>query len=136
MSFVLDNSVALAWCFEDERTPAIDALLQRTGEQGAVAPGLWPLEATNGLLVAERRGRLDAARRKRLTRFLHMLPITIDGDTATQSWTATLALAERFGLTAYDAAYVELAERLGLPLASLDRALRGAAAGLGVPLLG
>jgi hypothetical protein len=54
VSFVLDNSVALTWCFEDERTPATTALLERVGEAGAVAPGLWPLEALNGLLVAER----------------------------------------------------------------------------------
>ena len=66
MSFVLDNSVALNWCFEDERIPATTALLERVGEVGAAAPRLWPLEALNGLLVAERRGRLDASRRQRL----------------------------------------------------------------------
>ena len=59
VSFVLDNSVALTWCFEDERTPATKALLERVGEAGATAPALWPLEALNGLLVAERRRRLN-----------------------------------------------------------------------------
>ena len=78
MSFVLDNSVALTWCFEDERTPATAALLERVGEAGALAPGLWPLEALNGLLVAERRGRMDTATRQRLAGFLHALPITLD----------------------------------------------------------
>jgi hypothetical protein len=74
VSFVLDNSVAVTWCFEDERTPATTALLARVAESGALAPGLWPLEAINGLLVAERRGRLDAARRHRLAGFLWALP--------------------------------------------------------------
>lgn len=59
MSCVLDNSVALAWCFEDEQTPAVMALLDRIAETGAVAPQLWPIEALNGLLTAERRGRID-----------------------------------------------------------------------------
>jgi predicted nucleic acid-binding protein len=136
LSFVLDNSVALAWCFEDEHTPATVALLHRAGEIGAVAPRLWPLEAVNGLFVAERRGRIDGARRQRLMRFLEMLPITIDGETADHVWTTTANLAERFALSAYDAAYLELAQRLGLPLASLDRQLRAGATGLGLHLLG
>ena len=136
MSFVLDNSVALTWCFEDERTPATAALLEQVGELGAQTPMLWPLEALNGLLVAERRGRLDAARRQRLAGFLRALPITLDVDTASQAWTETARLAERFGLSAYDAAYLELARRRDLPLASLDRALRAAATVLGLTVLG
>lgn len=70
MSFVLDNSIALAWCFADEQTAAIMALLERVTATGAVAPQLWPIEALNGLLSAERRKRLDAARRQQLMRFL------------------------------------------------------------------
>ena len=136
MSFVLDNSVALTWCFEDERTPATTALLERVGEAGAVAPGLWPLEALNGLLVAERRGRLDTARRQRLAGFLSALPIAIDGETAIQAWTTTAGLAERFALSAYDAAYLELAQRHELPLATLDRDLRAAVTALGLTILG
>lgn len=136
MSFVLDNSVALAWCFEDEHTPKILSVLQRVTETGAHAPMLWPLEATNGLLVAERRGRLDMQRRLHLHGFLQALPIALDADTAGHAWGATTRLAEQYGLSAYDAAYLELAERLGLPLASLDRALRNAAAARGRPLLG
>ena len=129
------DSAALTWCFEDERTPVTATLLERVGETGAFAPNLWPLEALNGLLVAERRGRLDSARRHRLLRFLQMLPITLDDDTTAQIWTATASFAERFGLSAYDATYLELAYRLGLPLASLDRKLRAAANKLGVTLL-
>ena len=136
MSFVLDNSVALTWCFEDERTPATTALLERVGEVGALAPGLWPLEALNGLLIAERRGRLDSPQRQRLAGFLHALPISLDDETATQAWTTTVGLAERFALSAYDAAYLELAQRRRLPLATLDRDLRAAATALGLTVLG
>jgi predicted nucleic acid-binding protein len=136
VSFVVDNSVALTWCFEDERTPATAALLEQVGESGAQAPMLWPLEALNGLLVAERRGRLDASQRQRLAGFLRALPITLDVDTASQAWTETARLAGRFGLSAYDAAYLELAQRRDLPLASLDRALRAAATVLGLTVLG
>jgi len=136
VSLVVDNSVALSWCFEDERTPATAALLEQVGELGGFAPMLWPLEALNGLLVAERRGRLDASRRRRLAGFLHALPITLDADTANQAWTATGRLAERIGLSVYDAAYLELAQRDRLPLATLDRELRSAAAALGLSVLG
>jgi len=136
VSFVLDNSVALTWCFEDERTPATVALLRQVGETGAFAPLLWPLETLNGLLVAERRGRLDASRRRRLADFLHALPIRLDDQTASQAWSATVLLAEQFRLSAYDAAYLELAQRLRLPLASLDRDLRTAATALDLTVLG
>ena len=132
MTLVIDNSVALAWCFQDERTPALMAVLDRVEAGGAVAPQLWPLEASNALLVAERRGRISADDRTGLLRFLANLPITIDSETATQAWTGTAALAERHGLTAYDAAYLELALRLDLPLATRDRALVRAAEALGV----
>jgi predicted nucleic acid-binding protein len=136
VSFVLDSSVALTWCFEDERTPATIALLERVAESGALAPGLWPLEAMNGLLVAERRGRLDPGRRHRLAGLLRALPISLDDETASQAWSATIGLAERFALSAYDAAYLELTERHRLPLASLDGDLRAAATALGLPVLG
>ena len=135
MSFVLDNSVALAWCFEDEQSPPIMALLDRVVETGAMAPLLWPLEALNGLLEAERRRRLDAAKRAEIAGLLRALPITLDDETADTSWEATLRLAERFTLSVYDATYLELAQRRRLPLASMDRALRNAAAALGVEVL-
>lgn len=135
MSFVLDNSVALAWCFEDEQTPAVMALLDRLTETGAVAPLLWPLEALNGLLAAERRRRLDAARRAELAGFLRELPISLDPGTAERAWDATVGLAERHRLSVYDAAYLELAQRRKLPLASLDRDLVAAALAAGVEVL-
>jgi len=136
VSFVLDSSVALSWCFEDERTPATAALLNQVAESGATAPSLWPLEVLNGLTMAERRGRLDEERRQRLGDFLHQLPVSLDHDTASQAWTVTLRLAARFRLTLYDAAYLELAQRLSLPLATLDQELRAAAEALGVTRLG
>ncbi len=135
MSFVLDNSVALAWCFEDEQTPFVLALLDRVATFGANAPMLWPLEALNGLLMAERRRRIDRRQRAALAGFLRDLPVRLDTETAGQAWEATAGLAERFGLTVYDAAYLELAQRRRLPLASLDRDLCQAAAALGVELL-
>ena len=136
MSFVLDSSVALTWCFDDERTATTDALLDRVTVLGAAAPSLWPLEVLNGLAMAERRGRLDAQRRQRMTSLLQALPVAIDPETVRNAWQLTSHLAERFRLTVYDAAYLELAQRMGLPLASLDQDLRAAGATLGVPLLG
>ncbi len=136
MSFVVDNSVALAWCFEDEQTEPIMALLDRVAERGAFAPSLWPLEALNGLVMAERRKRLDAMRRDALASFLRALPITVDEETADRAWTATVRLAERYRLSVYDAAYLELAQRRKLPLATVDRDLIKAAKAAGVTLLG
>jgi predicted nucleic acid-binding protein len=136
LSFVVDNSVALAWCFEDEHTQPILDLLDRVAETGAVAPSLWPLEALNGLLMAERRRRLDTKRRQRLADFLRDLPVTLDAETADQAWTATARLAERYRLTMYDAAYLELAQRRRLPLATLDQDLIRAGKALGMTLLG
>jgi predicted nucleic acid-binding protein len=136
VSFVLDNSIALAWCFEDEHTPAVMDLLDRVAETGAFAPSLWPLEASNGLLMAERRSRVDARRRHRLAGFLRALPVTIDTETADQAWTATVRLAESHRLSVYHAAYIELAQRRRLPLATLDQDLIKAGRALGMALLG
>ena len=136
MSFVLDSSVTLSWCFEDEANAATELLLERVASSGAFAPSLWPLEVLNGLATAERRNRIDAERRQRLAGFLRDLPVNIDGDTALQAWGSTAALALHHRLTVYDAAYLELAQRVGLPLATLDEALRGAARALEIPLLG
>ncbi len=135
MSLVLDNTVALAWCFEDEQNPAIMALLDRVVERGAVAPQLWPIEALNGLLTAQRRGRIDAEARAQMSSLLADLPIVLDDQTAGQLWTATARLAEQHQLSAYDATYLELAKRLNLPLATNDRALITAARVEGVALL-
>jgi predicted nucleic acid-binding protein len=136
VSFVLDGSVALSWCFEDERTPATAALLDQVAESGAVAPLLWPLEVLNALTMAERRGRLDTERRQRFGDFLHQLPVKLDDETANQAWTVTTQLAVQFRLTVYDATYLELAQRLRLPLATRDEELYAAGRALGVSVLG
>jgi predicted nucleic acid-binding protein len=135
LSFVIDSSVAVSWCFEDEQTSAVLDLLDQVVEGGAIAPALWPLEVLNALFTAERRKRLDAAQRHRLAGFLRDLPITIDSETDSQAWTATMRLAEAHRLTMYDAAYLELAQRLAVPLAALDQELCGAAKAEGVPLV-
>ena len=132
MSLVLDASVALAWCFPDEQDAQSHAWLDLVGENGAVVPQIWPLEVLNGLATAVRRGRITAEDRRRLSDFLRDLPIRIDGETAARAWADTGALAEVHRLTPYDAAYLELALRLGLPLATVDNRLAEAAKKAGV----
>lgn len=136
MSFVLDASLTLSWYFADERTPAADGLLDRVAEQGAHVPTLWRLEVANALQVSMRRKRLDAPFRDNALAQLARMPITVDSDTDTYAWSTTLHLADRFQLTLYDAAYLELAQRRHLPLATLDQPLRAAAGALGVDVLG
>jgi predicted nucleic acid-binding protein len=135
VSLVLDASSALGWYFEDEVTAAGEALLERVAQNGAVVPVLWRYEVANGLQTAVRRRRIDPVYRDATLADLGLLPITIDraGDDAL--WTTTLGLADRFGLTVYDAAYLELAYRRALPLATADRALRSAAGTLSVALI-
>jgi predicted nucleic acid-binding protein len=131
--FVLDASVALAWCFEDEATSQTDAVLDRLAEDSAVAPSLWELEVVNVLLLAERRGRLTESQTARFVALLSQLPIHINSAEADMG--AVLAAGRHHGLTAYDAAYLVLAEREGVPLATTDGKLRKAAQAAGVPLL-
>jgi len=136
MSVVIDASLTLTWYFDDETTPAADAVLDRVSEAGAVVPTLWRLEVANAFQSALRRKRITALYRDESLTELSAMPITVDEDTDTYAWTTTLRLAERFGLTIYDATYLELAQRRSLPLATLDKALREAAASLNVTLLG
>jgi predicted nucleic acid-binding protein len=135
VSFVLDASVALAWCFEDEQTGAIMALLERVVQSGAVAPLLWPVEVLNRLPSAERRGGVDGARREQPACFLQDLPISIDDETVERLWRDAAPLAVQHGLTAYDAIHLELALRRALPLASSDKKLITAARQAGVAVL-
>jgi predicted nucleic acid-binding protein len=136
VSLVLDASLSLSWYFEDERTAGGDRVLDRVAGDGALVPSLWRLEVANGFQMAIRRKRIDAAFRDRAIGHLLSLPIEIDPDTDAYAWTSTLRLADRFGLTLYDAAYLELAQRRGAPLASLDKKLRDAGRSLGVSALG
>jgi predicted nucleic acid-binding protein len=135
VSLVLDSSVSLAWCFEDERSPAVLAILDRVIETHALVPALWRYEFCNGLLVAQRRKRLDAERRLRLLVEFAGLDIREDPPAREPHWQDFSALADGHGLTGYDAAYLELARRTGLPLATLDDPLRRACDRIGVAIL-
>jgi predicted nucleic acid-binding protein len=134
-TFVLDCSIAVAWCFEDEATPQTDALLDRLRDEGAAVPALWSLEVGNALLQAERRGRIPTARVTAFVDLLAGLPIEPEADTSRRALREVLALARAERLTTYDASYLELAGRRALPLATRDQALQRAAKRLGVPLL-
>jgi predicted nucleic acid-binding protein len=136
VNLVLDASLTLSWFFKDERTPGTDAVLTWVTETGAVVPALWRLEVANALQMGIRRGRIDAAFRDSALTQLSQLSIAADPDTDAYAWTTILQLAARFQLTLYDAAYLELAQRRRLPLATLDRELRDASAALGITLLG
>lgn len=136
MSLVLDSSATLAWIYSDETTERIRRLFDAVADDGAVVPALWRLEVANSLTVAERRGRIDADFRRAALVDLALLDITTDDQTGVQAWGETLNMADRFQLTVYDAAYLELAERRTLPLATLDAELRAAAKALGVRLVG
>ena len=136
MTFVVDSSVALTWCFAEEQTQATTSLLDQVTNSGAIAPAHWPLELLNALLAAERQKRIDFDTRNILIEALRALPISIDTETVSQAWTTTNRLAEQHQLTIYDACYLELAQRLELPLATLDSDLRKAAKALGIPLMG
>jgi predicted nucleic acid-binding protein len=136
LTLVSDASVTVAWRFEDEKTPATEAVFDRVVATGAVVPMIWPLEVANALRVAERTGRVSRGYVDASLRDLQRLEIEIDPETSAQAWTATLALARAHNLTLYDAAYLELALRRDLPLATLDAKLRAAAQTLRRPLLG
>ncbi len=136
MTLVVDASVALTWYFQDEKSPATEAVLDQIGRTGAVVPPLWRLEVANAFQVGIRRKRIDSQYRLDSLEDLGRLPILIDSECDGYVWTRTLELSDRYGLTIYDACYLELADRHNLPLATLDRELRIAARALGIGLLG
>jgi predicted nucleic acid-binding protein len=136
MSLVLDSSATLAWIYSDEVTEGIRQLFDTVADTGAFVPALWRLEVANSLTIAVRRGRIDAEFRRAALDDLAMLEITTDNQTETHAWRETLQLADRFRLTLYDAAYLELAHRRGVPLATLDEDLSSAALALGLNVLG
>ena len=134
--FVLDCSATLPWVFASEATKgthALHALLVAGGK--AWVPALWHLELGNVLMSAKRKGRIDQAGVEKFLSTLGLYDIEVDAETMTVAWSKTLAFAENHSLTTYDAAYLELALRLGLPLASLDGPLRAAMKKAGGALL-
>ena len=136
MSLVLDASTTLAWILPHRTTEAIRQVFDVLSTRGAWVPSLWRLEIANVLSIGVRRGRHDGTFRDATLEDLALLPIQVDAETDRQAWGATLRLAERHGLTSYDAAYLELARRRGLPLATLDGDLRAAAGSENVALMG
>jgi predicted nucleic acid-binding protein len=136
VSLVLDSSATLAWIYSEETTNSIRLLFEAVGEEGAFVPALWRLEIANSLTVAVGRGRIDANFRRAALTDLALLDIAIDDQTDAHAWGETLRMANLFKLTVYDAAYLELAQRRNLPLATLDGEMRAAARSLDLRLMG
>jgi predicted nucleic acid-binding protein len=134
-ALVLDASVALAVALQEANRHLAAPIMALVAEDGAAVPGIWHLEVGNILLMAERRGRISTANRAAAIQDLFRLPVDVDQDTATLAWRDTLTLAERHRLTLYDATYLELSLRRGLPLGTFDRELRAAATAAGATLL-
>ncbi|MBE0467150.1 MAG: type II toxin-antitoxin system VapC family toxin [Candidatus Desulforudis sp.] len=133
--FVVDCSVVMAWCFEDEADEYADSVLYLLRETEAVVPGIWLLEVANVLLVGERKHRLTKADSARFIKLLRELPIVVDQETPDYVFTEVLSTGRLYGLSAYDAAYLELAMREGTALATRDSVLRQAALQSGVKLV-
>jgi predicted nucleic acid-binding protein len=135
MAFAVDSSIALAWLLPDERAQDVDALADRLERDAAIAPSLWPLEVGNALVTARRRDRLTDRDVERLLGSLRELPVEIEAPPP-EPWLANLvALARKHGLTVYDSAYLELAQRRRVPLATLDARLAAACNATGVTVL-
>lgn len=135
-AFVIDASIALGWCFEDETSEFADRVLGRLAETAGLVPLIWPLEVGNALIGAERRGRLSQAESERFLELLRRLPIRIEPASLTYMFGEVMSLAREQDLSTYDAAYLDLAMRSGLPLVTLDTALQKAALRCGVKEFG
>jgi len=135
VSVVLDASLALTWCFEDERREDTIAIGNRILAQGATVPSLFHLEFANSMLIAERRGRISKAQIDERLATIALMPIAVDTATFAVAWTGTLDLARAENLTVYDAAYLELAMRIGAELATLDGKLAEAALRRGLTVI-
>jgi predicted nucleic acid-binding protein len=136
VSLVLDSSTTLAWVYAEETTAAVHDVFDAVAGTGGWVPALWRLEVANVLEMGVRRGRHDGGFRDATLADLALLPLRLDPETDQHAWGSTARLAARHSLTLYDAAYLELARRRGLPLATLDQELRAAALAEDVPLLG
>lgn len=124
----------MTWCFADESDPRARIVLERLNEWEAIVPAIWPLEIANTLLVAERRKRIDSACVARFLTILRALPISVENPTALNIIDDIMALGREHGLSAYDAVYIELAMREGIPIASLDTKLLDVAQKVGVDI--
>ena len=135
MNFVLDCSITMTWCFEDEATEFTDSLLDNLAQAIAKVPSIWSLEVANVLAISERRGRTNQAKITQFIQLLSGLPIIVDVKTGEKAFTDVLTIARTHRLTSYDAAYLELALREALPLATLDEGLKRVALNIGVATL-
>ena len=135
MTLVIDASLTLAALFEDEQTDEVLSVIDQVTKTSAVVPMIWRYEIANGLQMAIRRKRIDAAYRNVCFDKLRSMPIEVDVEGIDETWLATVALADLYQLTIYDAAYLELAQRRRVPLATLDDALARACKASGVPLI-
>lgn len=135
-AFVVDSSVALAWCFDDEATPQTDSLLTRLASEAAAVPAWWFIELTNVLALAEKRGRITTVKTADFISLIEGFDLEVDGDAPGRAFDHVMRLCRAHNLTAYDAIYLDLALRRQLPLATLDEPLRKAATASGVSLLG
>ena len=125
--FVVDNSVVMTWCFKDEDSQYTDLILNRLDGATAFVPSIWPLEVTNVLLVAERKKRISEADSTRFIALLTELPIIVEQESPERMIKEIFALARKHNLSSYDASYLDLAMRKGLPIATLDKNLLAAA---------
>ncbi|MGP8250290.1 MAG: type II toxin-antitoxin system VapC family toxin [Candidatus Dormibacteria bacterium] len=131
---MLDASITLAWCFEDQATPLSRAVLEQLAYGRGLVPEIWPFEVASVLAVATRRGRITPAQAVRFLQVLDRLPITVEALGREQVFTTVLTLSEPTGLTLYDASYLALAAYAGVPLATSDERLRKAGIAVGVAL--
>ena len=132
--FVLDASVALAWFFQDAADAYADRVLESLAERTAVVPSIWPLEIANALVTGERRNRNLPEQSDTWLSNMKQLPIRVEAEVGLAEIPDLLAICRSWQLTSYDAAYLELARRLQLPLATLDQKLHQAASAAGLTL--
>ncbi len=132
--FILDNSIVMSWCFADEENDYADNVLAALETMTAAVPAIWPLEVANVLLVAERRERLTKSDSIRFLELLRELPVEVIQEAPQRMTSEIMTLAREQQLSSYDASYLDLATRKGLPLATLDARLRKAATQCGVVL--
>ena len=133
--FVVDNSVVMSWCFKDETNSYADAVLDRLTKVSAIVPLIWPLEVVNVLLSAERQKRLSKSASMRFLTLLSQLPIFVEYERPDKMMKELLTLARTSNLSSYDASYLDLAMRKGVPIATLDKYLIEAASRVDVPIL-
>jgi predicted nucleic acid-binding protein len=136
VSFVIDASFVISWLFPDEGGPHVEKVVLGLLQSGAYAPAHWHVEVSNAVAVSRRRGRFNPVFRDGIVSRFLALPVMTDSAVPASIYPAVIQCAEAHSLSAYDAAYLELARRMKVPLATLDKALAQAAKVEGVSLIG